>query len=942
MTQALPTDRRRLSGPLSLCLTVLSFCVSAGMVAAQDVVVFDPIVARTELQNANTILEDADLESAGLTEARGIAVGIESQAMQCATEATDERVRLEARFLPLRDIEGDVSPTIFDQRNEIRDLLDQTIERETLCSGLRDDAQSMIAAISLRQTQLSQQYLTSRGNSILGAIRQLPADIRALPGQIRGSVDLQLVDGISPLDLFWMLIITGAIAAGIGIFIRHRFTLAYEAAGGDSSEPRMMYLLPKPLAEYSPLLLEGFALLTVLYVAIEDASLEMAVVRLAAAILIFGFGSVIINWATGPISPAANVTGLLPDHVGPLRARLRLFLFTLVASFVVLGTRWLAIRMVDPDVTGRATMIFLVALTLLFTIRYLGRIPGIKGRFRLIRYLAQLALIAGVIVLMFGYHNLAGYLIHGVTRTATALFALWLLLWIVYTLSDYLTDQRSPAASKLRQNLGMTERASKTSAGFMQLVFDLALWLSFLVFLLYVWDESGTTLDTLFDHMVLGIPLGEFNLVPLKIIGGILMFAALMIAVGWAKRWIDRRWLQHIVMDRGAREAVITLFGYVGFIVAVLLSLTQAGVDLTGLAWIGGGLALGLGFGMQEIANNFVSGLILLFERPIRPGDFVTVGEVEGFIRSIRIRATEIESLDNQNVLVPNSELVSGRVTNWVLRDTYGRLRVRVGVAYGSDVEKVRDILENIAQEHPEVITDGRAPAPRALFMGFGDSSLDFELRVRIQRIDRRFTVQSDINFKIDEAFRAEGITIPFPQRDLHVITSPESKEDAAKAAEEPEKDDFTSTRVLSQSDNVTRQHEEKMEFTAPIEDVWKSITDIDELKQWFISDGKFIPRIGGRFRLRLRDDWEVSGRIDVYMPPRRLRMVVAIGAGEEPLATGPITIEMRIVEKKDMTELTATIAGIPATEDWEEDYRRSVDRWQNALAELRDFIRRK
>ena len=172
---------------------------------------------------------------------------------------------------------------------------------------------------------------------------------------------------------------------------------------------------------------------------------------------------------------------------------------------------------------------------------------------------------------------------------------------------------------------------------------------------------------------------------------------------------------------------------------------------------------------MQEIASNFVSGLILLFERPIRAGDFVTVGETQGFVRRIRIRATEIETLDNQNVLVPNSELVSGRVTNWVLRDTHGRLLVRVGVAYGSDVDKVRDILEAMGREHPEVITDGSAPAPRALFMGFGDSSLDFKLHAYSRQLADRLPLMHAVHEEIFAALKENGIEIPFPQRDLHL-----------------------------------------------------------------------------------------------------------------------------------------------------------------------------
>merc|ERR1711991_187343 len=412
---------------------------------------------------------------------------------------------------------------------------------------------------------------------------------------------------------------------------------------------------------------------------------------------------------------------------------------------------------------------------------YLSKISGLEGKYRLIRSLITVALSISIVAVIIGYQNFAGYLIHGIARSLIALFLVWFILWIISLSFNYIAENETETASTLRKNLGIRKDSSGTGLGFMQLISDLVIWLSFFVYLVYVWDASGTTIDRLFELIILGGQVGNIQLVPAQLIGGILLFTLILALIGWLKRWIDRRWLQHIIIERGAREALITLFGYVGFIVALLFGLTQAGVDLSGLAIISGALALGIGFGMQEIAGNFVSGLILLFERPIRTGDFVSVGEIEGFVRNISIRATEIETLDNQNVLVPNSELVSGRVTNWVLRDTQGRLRIVIGVAYGSDVKKVQEIMEAIANEHPEVITDGRAPAPRALFMGFGDSSLDFELRCRINRIDRRFTVQSDINFALEAAFKEAGINIPFPQRDLHIISHEKKKSDTPK-----------------------------------------------------------------------------------------------------------------------------------------------------------------
>ena len=218
--------------------------------------------------------------------------------------------------------------------------------------------------------------------------------------------------------LFWLLIVPGSIAAVIGLFIRHRFNRWYAAGDGPDAEPRLKYLLPKPLAKYSPLLLEGAALVTVLMLTLQDASIDLVVVRIALGILLYGVACVIIDWATGRLSPSAQVKGLIPDHVGPLRFRLRFLALALVASFVVLGTNWLTIRIVDPDVSGRVLMIFVVAAALLYVLTYLGRIPGIVGRYRLIRYLASMTSIVGIGALFLGYQNLAGYLIHGVTRTS--------------------------------------------------------------------------------------------------------------------------------------------------------------------------------------------------------------------------------------------------------------------------------------------------------------------------------------------------------------------------------------------------------------------------------------------------------------------------------------------------------------------------------------------
>ena len=222
-------------------------------------------------------------------------------------------------------------------------------------------------------------------------------------------------------------------------------------------------------------------------------------------------------------------------------------------------------------------------------------------------------------------------------------------------------------------------------------------------------------------------------------------------------------------MERGSREALVTVTGYSGVLVGILVALGVAGIEFTNIAIIAGALSVGIGFGLQNIVNNFVSGLILLIERPVKTGDWIVVGGTEGYVKRIRIRSTQIQTFDRADVIVPNSELISSQVTNWMLRDTTGRARIPVGAAYGSDTQKVKQVLIKVANEHPEVMTYDPALKPFVLFLGFGESSLDFELRIYIRNIDRRLRVISDINFAIDDAFREAGIEIPFPQRDLHI-----------------------------------------------------------------------------------------------------------------------------------------------------------------------------
>ncbi len=210
---------------------------------------------------------------------------------------------------------------------------------------------------------------------------------------------------------------------------------------------------------------------------------------------------------------------------------------------------------------------------------------------------------------------------------------------------------------------------------------------------------------------------------------------------------------------------LVYTFGTLG----VLISLASLGLDFDRLTLIASALSVGIGFGLQNTINNFISGVILIFERSVRIGDWVVVDQTEGVVIKINLRSTQIQTWDEADVIVPNADMISSKITNWTLEKPSGRLILNVDVAYGSDTALVRKLLLATATSHPAVIRDGSVPEPMVMFLGFGDNALHMELRCFIKDIMEKFVVMSDLYFAIDETLRNNAIEIPFPQRDVHV-----------------------------------------------------------------------------------------------------------------------------------------------------------------------------
>jgi potassium efflux system protein len=393
-----------------------------------------------------------------------------------------------------------------------------------------------------------------------------------------------------------------------------------------------------------------------------------------------------------------------------------------------------------------------------------GRRPERIGR-AYVRLPLWLVATAILIAALTGYVALArfiaGQLIVITTiATITYLFLVW-----ASAFGKSLSDDRTRVGIWLRERLGLEKRRREQIALPITLILQTAIIVAAIPFVMLQWGFDWQDVGEQFRAALFGFQVGNAHISVMTVIAAVLVFTLGYIAAKIFQGWLDSQVLEPAGVDTSVRHSVRIGVGYLGVGLAALLALSYAGLDISNLALIAGALSVGIGFGLQGVVNNFISGLILLAERPIKVGDWIIVGGDEGIVRRISVRSTEIETFERSNVIVPNAVLIAEKVKNWTLHNNTGRYTIKVAVHFDADPEKVREILLGIARDHPQILS---TPEPFVYLDEFGAHALHFTLYVYLGDVSRSLAVRTDLRIAILKAFRGANIEMPYPQADVH------------------------------------------------------------------------------------------------------------------------------------------------------------------------------
>lgn len=352
--------------------------------------------------------------------------------------------------------------------------------------------------------------------------------------------------------------------------------------------------------------------------------------------------------------------------------------------------------------------------------------------------------------------------------TASALLFMSASLFLLQSLNQlyFLLSNHATLAPRFMYYFGYQRNKPLTECFILKLTLQTLVVIIGFYLMAHCFHLTHTLLEHLYKPLIKGIHLGNSKIYPSRIVTGIVVFCLLYLIFRRLSTQLSRK--EAFEEEAETQVAILSVLTYMGFALALMAGLFIAGFDFTGLTVVAGALSVGIGLGLQSMVNNFVSGLILLIEKPIKPGDRILVDGIEGIVKKIRVRSTHLLTASHEDVMIPNSDLMTRRITNFMYTDKHLMIQCQIKVPYGTDTKKLRDVLLAVAQEHTDVIHTSKQK-PFVLFRSFGDDALVFELRCLIKDGNHKAMVQSDLYFNIESQMREQGMALAIPQRNIHL-----------------------------------------------------------------------------------------------------------------------------------------------------------------------------
>jgi potassium-dependent mechanosensitive channel len=757
---------------------VLAFVLMGlGRAFAQDVHPLDLDQTRAALMSIEAALRNKNFTEADLQplKAQNDALGV---ALQGAIADLTPRLAASAkRLAELTPKSGEAAPTTTVAAEELEsekkrhDTLDANLRAARAMLLQSDDLATRISAV---RRQLFARQTFARSSSVLdpelwtAVWREAPVDaavMRSLIDNWLGAVGERLTPAVK-IGMAAVVLALALAAAPLG-WLARRVVYRDPAASAPSRLKRALAAV-WIFAIFAALPLVGLGLLASALDAFDlaDPSVQGLIdAALDAARVLIVFNAL----ARGMLAPGLAAWRLVPmsDRSASIVYRAAMAIAAIWAIERLIEPAADAVASLNIAVAGRAVGATLASLVIAVALRRLAasepaRAAGTppSDAWAPLRTLGWAVAIVIFAAALAGYIAFATFLVNQAIYLTALGSLLYLADCIVQDGTEALLSPEAPVGARLLAMVGLRRNVLAQIVVILQGVARLVALVIAIAAVLEPWGVQSQDMFGALRAAYFGFSVGGVTLSLSSMIGAAAVFGVVVFLTRLIQDWLGSRLLPQTRLDAGVRNSVRTIFGYAGVIVAALLAGGQIGLDVQKLALIAGGLSVGIGFGLQTIANNFVSGLILLWERGIRVGDWVVVGGEQGFVRAINARATEIETFDRGTLIVPNSNLVSGVVKNWVRNDRVGRIIVAVNVAYESDVEQVRDMLIAAAKAQDQVLA---IPAPTVLFAEYGDWALKFQLVCFVDDIELGERTRSDINFDVLRRMREAGLRIPYP-----------------------------------------------------------------------------------------------------------------------------------------------------------------------------------